>query len=132
MSQAATNTVKSTISNTVKNSKLVWSDDLCEFLAAIETYNPTMPEAVSKYYLEKSGVNVKDERILKLVSLASDFLLSDIIHESKQISLLRQQSSKYSTKRKAEMAETLELVDLEAALIQAKICVGRKKNKSED
>jgi len=131
MSQAA-NTVKSTISNTVKNSKLIWSDELCEFLSAIDTYNPTMPEAVSKYYLEKSGVNIKDERIPKLVSLASDFLLSDIIHEAKQISLLRQQSSKYNIKRKNDMIDTLELIDLETVLTQATICIGRKKIKSED
>jgi transcription initiation factor TFIID subunit 10 len=131
MSQA-TNTVKSTISNTVKNNKLIWSDELCDFLSAIDTYNPTMPEAVSKYYLEKSGVNIKDERILKLVSLASDYLLTDIIHEAKQISLLRQQSSKYNNKRKADMIDTLELVDLETVLSQATVYIGRKKNKNED
>lgn len=131
MSQGA-NTVKSTISNTVKNNKLIWSDELCDFLSAIDTYNPTMPEAVSKYYLEKSGVNIKDERIPKLVSLAADYLLTDIIHESKQISLLRQQSSKYNNKRKADMVDTLELVDLETVLTQATVYVGRKKNKNED
>jgi transcription initiation factor TFIID subunit 10 len=131
MSQA-TNTVKSSISNTVKNNKLIWSDELCDFLSAIDTYNPTMPEAVSKYYLEKSGVNIKDERILKLVSLASDYLLTDIIHEAKQISLLRQQSSKYNNKRKADMIDTLELVDLETVLTQATVYIGRKKNKNED
>lgn len=131
MSQA-TNTVKSTISNTVKNNKLIWSDELCDFLSAIDTYNPTMPEAVSKYYLEKSGVNIKDERILKLVSLASDYLLTDIIHEAKQISLLRQQSSKYNNKRKADMIDTLELVDLETVLSHATVYIGRKKNKNED
>lgn len=130
MSQA--NTVKSSISNTVKNNKLIWSDELCDFLSAIDTYNPTMPEAVSKYYLEKSGVNIKDERILKLVSLASDYLLTDIIHEAKQISLLRQQSSKYNNKRKADMIDTLELVDLETVLTQATVYIGRKKNKNED
>lgn len=126
------NTVKSTISNKVKNNKLIWSDELCDFLSAIDTYNPTMPEAVSKYYLEKSGVNIKDERIPKLVSLAADYLLTDIIHESKQISLLRQQSSKYNNKRKADMVDTLELVDLETVLTQATVYVGRKKNKNED
>ena len=126
------NTVKSTISNTVKNNKLIWSDELCDFLSAIDTYNPTMPEAVSKYYLEKSGVNIKDERILKLVSLATDYLLTDIIHEAKQISLLRQQSSKYSNKRKADMIDTLELIDLETVLTQATVYISRKKNKNED
>lgn len=131
MSQG-TNTVKSTISNTVKNNKLIWSDELCDFLSAIDTYNPTMPEAVSKYYLEKSGVNIKDERILKLVSLATDYLLTDIIHEAKQISLLRQQSSKYSNKRKADMIDTLELIDLETVLTQATVYISRKKNKNED
>ena len=111
-----------------KRNKFIWSEDLCDFLSAIEKYNPTIPEALTKYYLEKSGMTIKDTRILKFVSLAADHLLSEIIYESKQISSLRQQTIK-SIKRKQELNETLELVDLEASLNQSNIFLHRKKTK---
>lgn len=74
---------------------------------------------------------VKDPRIPKFVSLAADKLLSEIVHEAKQISLLRQQSVR-NQKRRAEMADTLELADLEASLAQSKIMLRRKRGRKEE
>jgi transcription initiation factor TFIID subunit 10 len=116
---------------TPKKGKFLWSEDLNDFLAAVDSYNPTVPEAVSTYYLEKSGLAVKDERIAKIVSLAADKLLSEIIDEAKQVSVLRQQSVK-SQKRRAEMDETLEMVDLETCLNQFKILLKRRKVANEE
>lgn len=121
----------SSSSSTPKKNKLLWSEDLNDFLVAIDAYNPTVPDAVSTYYLEKSGMATKDARIAKLVSLATDKLLSEIIHEAKQVSILRQQAVK-SQKRKAEMDETLELTDLETSLAQFKILLKRKKLRNDD
>jgi transcription initiation factor TFIID subunit 10 len=97
----------------------------------VDSYNPTVPEAVSTYYLEKSGLAVKDERIAKIVSLAADKLLSEIIDEAKQVSVLRQQSVK-SQKRRTEMDETLEMADLETCLSQFKILLKRRKVTNEE
>jgi transcription initiation factor TFIID subunit 10 len=116
---------------TPKKNKFLWSEDLNDFLAAVDAYTPTVPDAVSTYYLEKSGLAVKDSRIPKLVSLAADKLLSEIIHEAKQVSILRQQAVK-SQKRRAEMDETLELTDLETSLAQYRILLKRKKARSDD
>ena len=117
--------------STPKKSKFIWSEDLNDFLAAVDVYNPTVPESVSTFYLEKSGLAVKDPRISKLVSLATDKLLSEIIHEAKQVSILRQQAVK-NQKRRAEMDDTLELTDLEASLAQSKILLKRKKLRGDD
>lgn len=116
---------------TPKKNKFLWSEDLNDFLAAIDAYNPTVPDAVSTFYLEKSGLAVKDPRIAKLASLAADKLVSEIIHEAKQVSILRQQAVK-SQKRRAEMDETLEHTDLEASLAQYKILLKRRKTRSDD
>lgn len=112
---------------TPKRNKLVWSDDLNDFLSALDSYNPTVPEAVTTYCLEKSGMSVKDPRIAKLISLAADKLLSEVVYEAKQVSILRQQAVK-NQKRKAEMDDTLEQVDLETSLSQFKILLKRKKS----
>jgi hypothetical protein len=108
-----------------------WGEELNEFLTALDAYNPTFPEATAAFHLEKSGLAVKDERIPKLVSLAADRLLSEIIHEAKQISILRQQSVR-SQKRKLEMSETLEMVDVEASLVQSKVFLRGRRARTED
>lgn len=114
-----------------KKNRFLWSEDLNDFLGAINTYDSTLPEAVSTFYLEKSGMAMKDPRIAKLVSLAADKLLLEIVHEAKQISQLRQQSVR-NQKRRTEMADTLELADLEASLAQSKIMLRRKRARKED
>lgn len=111
--------------------RFLWSEELNEFLSSLDSYNPTVPEAFSAFHLQRSGVAVKDERICKLVSLAADKFISEIIHEAKQISVLRQQSVK-NQKRKLEMSETLENDDLESSLAQMRIYLRRKKTKTED
>lgn len=133
MSSAPAQASQSTQSGpaTPKKNKFLWSEDLNDFLAAIDAYNPTVPDAVSTFYLEKSGLAVKDPRISKLASLAADKLVSEIIHEAKQVSILRQQAVK-SQKRRAEMDETLEHTDLEASLAQYKILLKRRKTRGDD
>eukprot|EP01036_Dinobryon_divergens_P027460 gene27460-36237_t len=109
-------------------SKLVWSEELNDFLSALELYNSTFPDALSKSLLERKGVSVEDDKISKFISLAADKFMSEVIYEAKQISILRQQSTR-SLKRKAEMADTLELEDLEGSVSQMRIQLRRKKLK---
>jgi hypothetical protein len=107
---------------------LLWSEELNDFLSALELYNSTFPEALSKSIVERKGLSVEDDKISKFISLAADKFLSEVIYEAKQISILRQQSTK-SVKRRAEMAETLELEDLEGSVAQMQIQLRRKKLK---
>ena len=107
---------------------LIWSEELNDFLSALELYNSTFPDALSKNLLERKGLSVEDDKIAKFISLAADKFMSEVIYEAKQISLLRQQSTR-NLKRKAEMAETLELEDLEGSVAQMRIQLRRKKLK---
>jgi transcription initiation factor TFIID subunit 10 len=104
-----------------------WGEELSDFLSAVDSYEPTIPENLTKYYIERSGLDVKDERITKFISLAADKFLADTIYEAKQISLLRQQGVK-NLKRRQMMSETLEIEDLEGSLGQNRVYLRRKKN----
>ena len=99
--------------------------ELNDFLITLDNYKPTIPEAVSKYYLEKSGINIQDPRILSIVSLAADKFLYETVNDAKEQSLLRKVNAK-NTKRKASeplttTVEHLETADLEGGLAQINV-----------
>lgn len=85
-----------------------WTTDYNDFISALDYYSPTVPEAVIKYNLQKSGVAVVDPRIIKFVGLATDKFLSDIIREASEISKLRKSASK-----RKQVDGALELVSTE-------------------
>ena len=71
------------------------------FISALDEYEPTIPEQVARYYMQKSGVEGGDVRMAKLLSLAADNFLAKTIYEARQMSLLRTQvglSSKTQSK----------------------------------
>eukprot|EP00596_Hydrurales_sp_CCMP1899_P001475 CAMPEP_0119037772 /NCGR_PEP_ID=MMETSP1177-20130426/6270_1 /TAXON_ID=2985 /ORGANISM="Ochromonas sp, Strain CCMP1899" /LENGTH=120 /DNA_ID=CAMNT_0006999437 /DNA_START=17 /DNA_END=379 /DNA_ORIENTATION=+ len=103
-------------------------EDLCDFYTALDVYTPTIPEAVTKHYMQKSGVMIADERIVKLISLAADKFLSETIHEARQMSLLRKQGLKQAKRKLADTGDTLEIEDLERCLQQQEIALKRKKS----
>ncbi len=124
-------TPNSSATAVARKNRFLWSEDLCEFLSGLDNYAPTVPESLSAYYIERSGVAIIDDRIPKLVSLAADRFISEIVHEAKQISILRQNNVK-NQKRRAEMSDTLENDDLEGSLAQMRIYLRRKKVKVDD
>jgi len=78
------------------------------FINALDKYEPTIPEQVTRYHMQKSGVEAGDPRMTKLLSLAADNFLAKTIYEARQMSLLRTQTgptsktqSKAAGKRKA-------------------------------
>jgi transcription initiation factor TFIID subunit 10 len=104
--------------------------ELNEFLLSLDSYNPTIPENLTKHYLERSGLDVKDPRITKLISLATDKLLSEILYESRQVATLRQQGAgnKGNRKRKFgdENGDLLDLDDIQVSLAQLRVFLRRK------
>jgi transcription initiation factor TFIID subunit 10 len=94
----------------VVEKKYLWSEDLSDFLSALDDYAPTVPEATVQYYMQKGGVDVADPRIVKVIALATDKFLAETIHDAKQIGDLRNQSSKANEKRKWETQPCLEMV----------------------
>jgi hypothetical protein len=87
------------------------------FLVNLDDYAPTIPEAVTKFYMQKAGCEAEEERLVKLVSLAADHFLAKTVYEAKQVTLLRRQvgsggagRGKGAVKRNRE--EQAELEDL--------------------
>ena len=123
--------MSSSLSSTSKpegriNKSFLFSADLSFFLNEIENYEPTVPIECVQYYMEKSGITVKDEKVVKIVALAADKFLCDTIYEAKQIGKLRGQ--KRTSKRKASdiTDSTLNMEDLSKSLWQQRIHLMRK------
>ena len=103
----------------------IWSAPISDFIEALDSYDPTFPSECVQYFMEKSGINVKDDRVVKLVALAADKFLVDTIVEAKNIGKLRGQ--KRIGKRKfVDSSETLNMEDVVKSLQQQKIHVMRK------
>lgn len=107
------------------------SKEFSQFLGALEEYNPTFPENLTRYYMERAGFAVKDERILKLVSLAADKAMSQIIYEAKQVATLRQHGNRNAKRKSDRTNDSFEIDDLEASLSQFRIYIRKKKRKTD-
>ena len=81
-----------------KRSSQMWSNDLSDFLSAVDVYEPTVPKEVIRHYMQTSGVDVVDDRVVNIVALACDKFLVDTIHECKQMGKIRNSKVKKSKK----------------------------------
>ena len=114
--------------------KLIWSKDLSEFLKFVSDYEPTVPEACVQYYMEKSGAITTDPRVVKIVALATDKFLRDIICDARQVCKLRGQKRsvpRTASSRGTETDETsafctLHMEDLQQSLKRRRVNVARK------
>ncbi len=74
----------------VQEEKDYREEEFCDFLSSLLGYAPTAPESVVCYQLAKSGVQVDpsrsifDERITRLVALAADKFLAEIVYDARQ------------------------------------------------
>ncbi|KAF9177671.1 Transcription initiation factor TFIID subunit 10 [Haplosporangium sp. Z 767] len=87
---------------------------LAEFLPMMETYNPIIPDAVTDYYLSRTGFDCDDIRIKRLLALAAQKFVSDIATDAFQYCKVRQQSQKRVPGKEKKTVLTME--DLSDAL----------------
>jgi transcription initiation factor TFIID subunit 10 len=66
---------------------------LKEFLNTMDDYAPVIPDAVTDYYLAKSGFETSDKRIKRLLALATQKFVSDVASDAYQYSRIRSSSS---------------------------------------
>ena len=122
----ATTSSTSAASSSSKRQLNISNNEMPDFLLSLDSYASTVPEAVARYYMETSGVTIKDPRLPKLLALAADRFLAETIHQAREIAGMRIQNLKASSKRKIESLDNLEMEDLESSLAQQRIHICKR------
>lgn len=62
-----------------KNPNEIPEDQLNDFLETLKDYEPIIPDEITRYFISKGGVDTKDPRILRLFSVVTQKMISDIV-----------------------------------------------------
>ncbi|GAB5355587.1 hypothetical protein AAMO2058_000218400 [Amorphochlora amoebiformis] len=86
-------------------------ENFLSLLKKMDDYEPTIPDAVVEHYLEKVGFAAEDRKITRLVALATQKFLYEIITDAMQHSKIRE-------KKDAKKRKILQMEDLALSLKQ--------------
>ncbi|TDG46087.1 hypothetical protein AWZ03_007536 [Drosophila navojoa] len=92
---------------------------LSDFMLQLEDYTPLLPDAVTSHYLNMGGFHADDKRIVRLISIATQKYMSDIIDDALQHSKARthmQNSNAPGGSKAKDRKFTLTMEDLQPAL----------------
>ena len=95
---------------------IVSSTPLVDILMQLEDYTPTIPDAVTGYYLKRAGSEASDPRIIRLFSLAAQKFISDIANDALQHCKRKGTDSGSSRSKSKDHKYTLTMEDLTPAL----------------
>ncbi|KAI9159206.1 hypothetical protein H9P43_008543 [Blastocladiella emersonii ATCC 22665] len=89
---------------------------LAELVGLMDEYKPLIPDAVTDYYLAKSGFNCDDVRVKRILALAAQKFIADVATDAMHFCKLRQQTNPGGGPRKGAKKHVLSMDDLSAAL----------------
>ena len=72
--------------------------EISQFLDVLDSFTPTIPDEVVKYYLTRAGFKSSDERVLRLVSLATQKFIADVATDAMEYCKAGQASSSSRSK----------------------------------
>ncbi|XP_067946600.1 transcription initiation factor TFIID subunit 10-like [Watersipora subatra] len=89
---------------------------MAQLVSTLQDYDPIIPDVVTAHYLNKSGFEAVDPRLVRLVSLSTHKFISDIVNDSLQQFKMRQ--SAVNKKQRQDKKTTLTVEDLTPALAE--------------
>eukprot|EP00026_Physarum_polycephalum_P020138 Phypoly_transcript_22529.p1 GENE.Phypoly_transcript_22529~~Phypoly_transcript_22529.p1 ORF type:complete len:154 (+),score=27.33 Phypoly_transcript_22529:117-578(+) len=84
------------------------ASEIEEFIASLEDYQPTVPDEVTSYYLNRTGFVCTDIKMKRLIALAAQKFISDIATDALQYCKIRQQSASRDKSKARKLVLTLE------------------------
>ncbi|CAH0381206.1 unnamed protein product [Bemisia tabaci] len=96
---------------------------LSDFLAQLEDYTPTIPDAVTASYLNSAGFEASDPRIVRLISLAAQKFISEIANDALQHCKVRSSNLPTKNNKTKDRRYTLTMEDLTPALAEYGVTV---------
>ncbi|CAI5460761.1 unnamed protein product [Closterium sp. Yama58-4] len=93
-------------------------ENLTDLLRSLENYDPLIPDDLTAYYLQKSGVRNPNIHVTRLVSAAAHKFIGEVASDALQFCKIRQAGSSKEMKARAPKEKKLVLTteDLAAAL----------------
>jgi transcription initiation factor TFIID subunit 10 len=55
-----------------------------QFIGSLQDFTPLIPDEIVDFYLKQTGFNCPDQKMTRLIALAAQKFLSDIVHETRQ------------------------------------------------
>ncbi|KAL8584123.1 Transcription initiation factor TFIID subunit 10 [Nucella lapillus] len=93
---------------------------LSDFALQLEDFTPAIPDAVIKYFLRKGGMDTSDPRVIRMISVASQKLISDIANDALQHCKMKA-SAQSSKKQGKDKKFNLTMEDLTLSVTDAGI-----------